>query len=132
MNNRRIAWWSLAAAVWTFIAWGNRIGLLTGNEASEPWTWIRVGGSLLLGAALLVVAIALLRRRPFTRMMGVVFIVFGILMVVVWGRSAISVLTDDESLAFKLVHLVLAVISIGFGIVLTRLALQQHSAQKRN
>ena len=129
MSDRRIALWSGAAALWTFIAWGNRIGLLTGDEASEPWTWIRVGGSLVLGVALMVIAIALWRHTAFSRPMGLTFIAFGILMLAVWGRSAFSVLTDDESLAFKLVHIALAVISIGFGAVLARIATQQHSAR---
>ena len=63
MTERRVAWWAGAAAVWTFIAWGNRIGLLTGDEASDPWTWIRVGGSLLFGVALAVIAVVLWARE---------------------------------------------------------------------
>lgn len=127
MTDRGIAWWSGAAAVWTFIAWGNRIGLLTGDESSDPWTWIRVGGSLVFGVALAVIGIELWRGRPLSPWMARVFVGFAALMLVVWIRSAASVLTGDESLAFKAVHVVLASISIGFGIVLGRFAVRRPS-----
>ena len=127
MTNRRIARWSGAAAIWTFIAWGNRISLLTGDEASEPWTWIRVGGSLLFGMALAVIGFVLWWGRPLSPWMARVFVGFAALMLVVWIRSAASVLTGDESVAFMAVHVVLASISIGFGIVLGRFALRQPS-----
>jgi len=121
MTERRVALWAGAAAVWTFIAWGNRIGLLTGDEASDPWTWIRVGGSLLFGVVLAVIAVVLWAGKPLVRWMAGVFVGFGILMLVIWLRSAFSVLGDDENVAFKVVHLVLAAISIGFGLILSRL-----------
>lgn len=130
MTGRRVAWWAAAAAGWTFIAWGNRIGLLTGDEASDPWTWVRVGGSLLFGVALAVIAVELWRGKPLVRWMAGVFVGFGILMLVVWLRSAFSVLGDDESVAFKVVHVVLAAISIGFGLIMARFAVQQHIARK--
>ena len=122
MTVHRIAKWTGAAAIWTFIAWGNRIGLLTGDEASDPWTWIRVGGSLLFGVALAVIAALLWRSKPFAVWMARVFIGFGVLMLVIWMRSLVSTLSGDESLAFKAVHVVLASISIGFGGALTRIA----------
>ena len=50
-----------------------------------------------------------------------IYLAFGILMLVIWLRSAFSVLGDDENVAFKVVHLVLAAISIGFGLILSRL-----------
>lgn len=124
MTDRRIARWSGAAAIWTFIAWGNRISLLTGDESSDPWTWIRVGGSLLFGLALAVIAVVLWRGKPLVRWMAGVFVGFGVLMLVIWLHSAFSVLGDDESAAFKVVHMVLAAISIGFGLVLSRLGLR--------
>lgn len=120
MKPSGLALWSGAAAVWTFIAWGNRIGLLTGDERSEPWTWIRVGGSLLFGAILLVVALMLWRGGEPAGWMRAVFVSFLVLMLAIWTRSAISVLGGDESIGFKVVHVVLALISVGFGVVLVR------------
>lgn len=124
MTARRMAGWAFAAAVWTFIAWGNRIGLLTGDEAGDWWNWVRIGGSLLLGVLLAVIGVALVRGRPLAKWMAGVFVLFGALMLVIWLRSSISVLTGDESIGFKVVHVVLAVVSIGFGAVLTRAGFQ--------
>jgi hypothetical protein len=128
VTERRVTLWTAGAALWTFITWGNRIGLLTGDEASDPWTWIRVGGSLLFGLALAGVALTLWRGWPFSSWMARIFVGFGILMLVIWLRSAFSVLGDDESVAFKVVHIVLAAISIGFGLVLGRLGLRTINA----
>jgi hypothetical protein len=116
------AWWPGTAAAWTFIVWGNRIGLLTGEEASNPWTWIRVGGSLAFGVALAVAAVMLWRRRGLGRWMPGLFVGFAVFMVVIWLRSAVGVLSGTESGAFKAVHLVLAVVSIGLGVALVRAA----------
>lgn len=118
MTERRTALWTAAAAVWTFITWGNRIGLLTGDEASEPWTWIRVGGSLLFGVALTVIAVSLFRGSPYSRWMAKAFIGFAVLMLVIWIRSSVSTLSGDESAAFKIVHVGLALISTWLGMVL--------------
>lgn len=120
MRSKQPALWSAGAAVWTFIAWGNRIGLLTGDERNDPWTWIRVGGSLILGVLLTIVAVLLWRGGEPAGWMRVVFAVFLVLMLVIWTRSAISVLSGDESVSFKVVHVVLAVISVGFGALLVR------------
>ncbi len=130
MSNRRIAAWALGAAIWTFIAWGSRIDFITSDDARDPWNWIRIGGSLLLGVALVVIAVALWRGLPFTRTVGLVLLTFAGLMIIIWIRSVFSVLNDDESLAFKLVHIVLAAVSIGFGAILARFAVQQHIAQR--
>ncbi len=124
MSERRILWWAAVASIWTFIAWGNRIGLLTGDEASDPWTWIRVGGSLLFGLVLAGIAVLLRRGRPIAPWMRWVFIGFGMLMLIIWFRSSASVLSGDESVAFKTVHIVLALISVGLGIVLTGLGIR--------
>jgi hypothetical protein len=125
VTQRRAAWWAAAAAVWTFVVWGNRIGLLTGDEASDPWTWIRVGGSLLFGVALVGIAVLLWRGRSVAPWMAGVFVAFGVLMLVVWIRSAVTVLSGDESVAFKVVHVVLALVSIWLGMVLTGIGLRR-------
>lgn len=118
-----MAAWSAAAALWTFIAWGSRIDFITSEDAQDPWNWLRIGGSLLLGVALVVAAIALWMGRPLGRPMAAIFAAFGMLMLVIWLRSAVGVLNGDESVAFKAVHVVLATISIGFGVVLGRVGL---------
>lgn len=92
----------IAIGVWTLAAWGGRIGLLSSGEG---WgAWLRIGGSLLIG---LFAAAALLMpqledaRRP-------ALIVFSVFTVVLWIRSLIVNWAGDGTMAFKLVHTVLA------------------------
>ena len=102
--------WALAVAIvaLTLIAWGGRIGLLTGAESR--WSWLRIVGSLLFGllAALsLVVPQMATSRRP-------LLLWWALWSVVIWARSVIVNWLGSGSLPFKLVHTVLAA---GFFIV---------------
>lgn len=93
---------AISIAVWTLIAWGGRIGLLTSDEGVGAW--FRIGGSLLIGlvaAATLVIPQLASARKP-------VLIVFSVFTVVLWVRSLIVNWAGDGSLPFKLVHTVLA------------------------
>lgn len=100
----------LAGAIlgWTLIAWGGRLGLLTGGE--DGWAWVRIGGSMLIGsvAALFLVVPRLL---PLTRPVVYLFAAWSVL---VWTRSVIAVWAGSGSTAFKLVHTALA---LGFYII---------------
>jgi len=95
---------ALAIALWTVLSWGGRIRLLTAAE-QDVSTWLRIGGSLLIG--LLAAATLLLFQG------GVVerwlLTLFAAWSTVLWLRSLVSVWAGDNSLAFKLVHTVLAV-----------------------
>jgi len=92
----------IAIGVWTLAAWGGRIGLLTSGEG---WgAWLRIGGSLLIGlfaAATLLVPQLEDARRP-------ALLMFSVFTVLLWIRSLIVNWAGDGTLAFKLVHTVLA------------------------
>lgn len=93
---------AIAITVWTLIAWGGRIGLLTTAEGIGAW--LRIGGSLAIGlfaAASLVVPQLEPVKRP-------TLVVFALFTVVLWIRSLIVNWAGDGSLPFKLVHTVLA------------------------
>lgn len=93
---------AIAIAVWTLVAWGGRIGLLTSGEGVGAW--LRIGGSLAVGmfaAAALVLPQLEPVRKP-------ALIVFSLFSVVMWGRSLLVNWAGDGSLPFKLVHTVLA------------------------
>lgn len=97
---------------WSLITWGGRIGLLTGAESDQIWTWVRIAGSLVTAFA---AGIGLLMALGAVR---VLVAVYGALAVVVWGTSLVSVFGDAETTAaFKLVHSVLAVISLALALV---------------
>jgi hypothetical protein len=95
------------AAAWQFVSWGGRISLLTEADRFDQWNWARIGGSLLFGVLLGVVAIR--GRHRSAREVGVAFLVFSLLL---WGRSLAIVWSDgDNSLGFRLVHTALAVVT---------------------
>lgn len=102
--------WTLAATIvaWTVIAWGGRIGLLTGAE--EWWSWLRIGGSLVIG---LIAAASLVTPWLYPVMRPVLY-VLATWTVVLWTRSLVVNWLGSGSLAFKLVHTVLA---IGFYLI---------------
>lgn len=95
---------AIAIAAWTLLSWGGRLRLLTSAD-HDIANWLRIGGSLLLGAvavlALLLAAGGALERWVLT--------LFGVWTAVIWVRSLFSVWTGDHSLGFQLVHTVLAI-----------------------
>ncbi len=95
--------------VWTLLAWGGRIRLLTSDEADRS-NYLRIGGSLLVGSA----AAGALLLGVQGWLLGVVLGVFVLWTVVLWSRSMVVNWTGSGSLPFKVVHTVLAV---GFGIL---------------
>lgn len=95
---------AVAITVWTLVAWGGRIGLLTSDDGGIG-TWIRIGGSIVIGvfaAATLVIPRLAGIRKP-------ALVVFSIFTVVLWVRSMIVNWTGSGTLPFKLVHTVLAI-----------------------
>lgn len=93
---------AIAITVWTLVAWGGRIGLLTSGEGIGAW--LRIGGSLGIGlfaAAALAFPQLENARRP-------ALILFSVFTLVLWVRSLIANWVGDGSLTFKLVHTVLA------------------------
>ena len=93
---------AVAIAVWTLLAWGGRIGLLTSGEGVAAW--LRIGGSLVIG--LLAVATLVVPQLEGSRKWAL--IVFSVFTVLLWARSLIVNWVGDGSLPFKLVHTVLA------------------------
>lgn len=93
---------AIAIGIWTLIAWGGRIRLLTEGEGFGAW--LRIAGSLLVG--FLAVAALLVPRFQAARVP--VLVVFSVFTVALWIRSLTVNWAGDGSLPFKLVHTVLA------------------------
>lgn len=102
MNSRTTL--AIAIAAWTLLTWGGRIRLLTDAEQASVGNWIRIGGSLIIGALAVIVLLAS-ARTTFER---VVLTVFAGWSLGLWLRSLISVWAGDSSMAFKSVHAALA------------------------
>lgn len=92
-----------AVILWTLVAWGGRITLLEGSE--DPSAWIRIMGSLLVGAAAAVV----LAVPTLGRVLRPVLAVFVLWSLVVWTRALIVVWGAPAPLGFRLAHTLLAV-----------------------
>lgn len=95
---------AVAIAAWTLLTWGGRVRLLTDAEQGDLANWLRIGGSILVGA--LAVAVLLLAQGSGLERWMLTF--FAAWSSVIWLRSLISVWAGSESMAFKLVHTVLA------------------------
>lgn len=94
---------AVGIAVWTLVAWGGRIGLLTSGEGLGAW--LRIGGSIAIG--LFAAATLLLPQLEGARRAAL--IVFAVFTVVLWLRSLVVNWTGDGSMPFKIVHTVLAI-----------------------
>ena len=46
---------AVAIGLWTLLAWGGRVRLLADAEQADVGNWVRIGGSLLVGAVAIVV-----------------------------------------------------------------------------
>lgn len=113
---RKPLWMAAGVLLWTGVAWGGRIGLLTD---SEGWTDLaRIGGSLLIGLVT-AVALAVPSLRPRSTPL---FYVFAIWTTGLWLRSMAVTWTGSGSLPFKLVHTILAAGFFGLAYLVWRVA----------
>jgi hypothetical protein len=117
--SRRIGWIVLAAAAWTAYVWITRIVNLDDVDAASTVVWIRIGLSLAFALALAVIGVAcLLQRLSVPRLAGYILLAFGVWMVISWVPEVIErVAAADEDMAFRLVHIALAFVSVGLGTV---------------
>lgn len=94
------------------MVWGNRIGLLTGAERADATSWLRIGGSLAFAVTLLLAAMVMYRSgRRIRWYLPLAWFYLGF-QLLVWLPSLARVLPGTESVAFKLVHAVLATVSL--------------------
>lgn len=103
-----------AAGIWTLLVWGQRITLLTGSEIQDLGSWVRITGSVAFGLALLLLAGLMWGSGSPTQWLTPVSWGFLACTLLVWLPSVLGVMPGDGSLAFKAVHLALAVVSTGF------------------
>lgn len=105
MSRHPIAWAILA---WTAVSWGGRIRLLTDADTADLASWLRIGGSLVVGVATWAAIVRGRGVRPAVWL-------FAAWTLAVWGRSLVVVWTETNTTPFRLVHTVLA--TVWFGLV---------------
>jgi len=96
---KRLHWTVIAFVAWTVFVWAGRI---------------RNGGSVLLAASFLVLAAIAVWRR------GRWISVLAVWTVGLWVVRTPQILLDDQSGAFKVVHTVLAAVSIALAVLAER------------
>lgn len=107
----------IGAGVWQFISWGGRITLLTEAETFDFWNWFRIGGSLLLGALVLLVGLGLVRSQSLARAFAWAYLAVAL---ITWSRSLYINLTEPNTLAFRLMHVALALVTWSLGLMAVR------------
>jgi hypothetical protein len=93
---------------------------LTGSERTWP---LILAASLWVPAAvlLIVLVITLIRKKPFAQAATVGVAVLGVWTTLVWMVRAFDIaLVSDRELPFIVVHLLLAVISVGLAVLAAR------------
>ena len=101
-----------AFAVWTVVVWGSRIRNILADDGS--------GASLVLAAVLtalgVLVAVAAATGWRRAQIVAVALVVT----IGVWLVRPPLVLVHDHSVAFKVIHVGLAVVSVGLGVLALR------------
>lgn len=102
---------TVVLVVWTLLVWTTRISNIWGDEAlSDGEKWGRTGLALSFTVLAAVVAVALWRRASWLRPAVVALAGWT---VAVWVVRSVGIAAGDHDTAFVVVHLVLAVVSIG-------------------
>ncbi len=103
---------------WTLFVWGSRVRNLVNDDELEGFSlvWRSAAAALFLGAAV-IGAVALIKKRSFASPFFVAWSVAGIAW---WTVRGTQTLVSDFSVAFKLVHTVLALVTIALGLLIIR------------
>lgn len=129
---------ALALCGWTLFVWLNRIKNVVDDRSSvggelEGWAFAwRLGVALgfcvlsVLGVVLLLITRRSGRSdapsRSLVRATSTLFTAFAGLGIVWWTVRGIGTLLDDFTVGFKIVHTVLALVTISLGLVVLRVA----------
>ncbi len=117
--------WIAAFGLWTLFVWTTRIGTALGEDdlsgAARAGKVALAVAFTLLGVALLTVAWRSRGRALRPTEVGVVRLAAA-WTVAVWIVRGIQIATADHEAAFVVVHLVLAVVSIGLAAMTTRMS----------
>lgn len=102
---------TVALVAWTLLVWTTRISNIWSDEAlSDGEKWGRTGLALSFTVLAVGVAVALWRRATWLRPAVVALAGWT---VAVWVVRSVGIATGDHDVAFVVVHLVLAVVSMG-------------------
>jgi hypothetical protein len=116
---RLVRWPIVASALWTFFVWGTRVRNVAGDDDLSGGE--RAFGYLVsaLFIASAIAMVALLAVRGYDRLRRLLP-VFAVATVGWWLVRSVLILVDDHGWGFRIVHLVLGVISSVLAVVAWR------------
>lgn len=137
--SRRVAVPVGAFLAWTIFVWGIvRVRNILGDDSlssSEQMRSLLLSASLWVPATVLTVAlvVSLVRHRSLAQWAKVGVAVLGVWTVLVWLVRAYDIaLVNDHEAPFIIVHLVLAVISVGLAVLAARALRPEHTDTLNN
>jgi hypothetical protein len=119
----RLKWLVGALCAWTAFIWGNRISNAwssTTESTSAKVTSTLLAASFLAFAVGAAVVLWRAWRSPLTDGARRFLVAFAGWTVLVWGVRMVGMVLADHDVAFKAVHAVLGLVSIGLAVALVR------------
>lgn len=119
----RAKWLLIALCGWTVFVWGNRISNAwssTTESTSAKVVSTALAATFLVFAAGGVLVLVRAWRRPVTAGMQRFLVLFAGWTTLVWCVRIVGILADDHGAAFKVVHVVLGLISIALALGVVR------------
>lgn len=119
----RLKWLVGALCAWTVFIWGNRISNAWSSTTES--TSAKVGSTVLAASFLVFAAggvVVLVRawRRPLGVAARRFLVAFAAWTVLVWCVRIVGIALADHDVAFKVVHAVLGLVSIGLAVAVVR------------
>jgi hypothetical protein len=111
--------WIAAFVAWTLLVWTGRVRNIVADDALDAGgtTWrLALALTFVIGSVIVAVLLVRSRRRPVAAFAPTVR-ALAAFTVVVWVVRAAGILVADHEAAFKVVHTVLAVGSIGLAVL---------------
>ena len=107
---RMVRWPIVASALWTLFVWGTRIRNIAGDDdlSGGEQAFGYLVSAVFLASAIAIVALLAVRRYDRLR---VLLPVFAIVTVGWWAVRSVRIVVNDHGWGFRIVHVVLGVIS---------------------
>ena len=114
-------WAVVALVAWTFFVWTTRIGNIWNDEGLDTaGKWGRTALALSFTVLAVVVVVALVKRHRHPGWLKPAVLALAAWTTAVWVVRDTSILVGDHDTAFKVVHTVLAVVSIALAALAVR------------
>ena len=118
---RMVRWPIIASALWTLFVWGTRVRNIAGDDdlSGGEQAFGYLVSAVFLASAIAIVALLAVRRYDRLR---VLLPAFAIVTVGWWAVRSVLIVVNDHGWGFRIVHVVLGVISSVLAVAAARAA----------